>query len=266
MELNAFSRYLKDVYKARGKAWTVSDISGLVGYGFVAPVPGLESILDLQGCIVPNKRRKGYGSQLLTAIIDSMRKSGRFQLSHAVHSLASPTALFLKSQQFVIEHVEWQLMLDNPGQLTAVLLPPAFNLTTYQTITAVRTFRQVYDAAFDSLPWYQPYTNDSEVTADLESSSDLVFLLDGEKTAGFAWLKMPEPDLGEIEPFGLLPAYQGRGLGMVFLTAVIHRLVSRGAKHIRIGAWQRNERAIHLYQQLGFTHLNTQTYLAYDIY
>jgi ribosomal protein S18 acetylase RimI-like enzyme len=77
---------------------------------------------------------------------------------------------------------------------------------------------------------------------------------------------MPEPDLGEIEPFGLLPAYQGRGLGAAFLTAVIHRLVSRGAKHIRIGAWQRNERAIHLYQQLGFTHINTQTYLAYDIY
>jgi ribosomal protein S18 acetylase RimI-like enzyme len=114
------------------------------------------------------------------------------------------------------------------------------------------------------LPWYQPYTSAGEVTAELSDPADLLFLLDGEKTAGFAWLRMPEPNVGEIEPFGLLPVYQGQGLGVAFLTAAVQRLAAKGAKQVRIGAWQPNERAIRLYQRLGFKHINTQTYLAYN--
>jgi mycothiol synthase len=261
----SFSRYLNHVIKVEGQVWTVSDGQGLVGYGYVTPVPGLEDVFDLQGCIDPAKRRQGFGNYLLNEIINDLTVRGSYQLSHAVYSLASPAALFLQSRQFVVEHVEWQLLLDNPGHLPAVSFPAGYRLATYPVATAVRNFRKLYDAVFHGLPWYQPYTSTREVTAELSDPNNLLFLLDGEKTAGFAWLRMPEPDLGEVEPFGLLPAYQGKGLGVPFLTAAIQRLAAQGAEQVRIGAWQRNERAIHLYQQVGFKHINTQTYLAYNL-
>jgi ribosomal protein S18 acetylase RimI-like enzyme len=138
-------------------------------------------------------------------------------------------------------------------------------VTTFPVAAAIRAFRMLYDDIFRGRPWYQPYTSTREVIAELEDPADLLFLMEGEKTAGFAWLRMPEIDQGEIEPFGLLPAYQGRGLGAKFLAAAVHQLAAAGAENIHIGAWQDNERAIRLYQQLGFKHTNTQTYLAYDI-
>lgn len=265
MRPNAFSRYFNDLHKAGGKGWTILENREPVGYACIAPVPGLEGVLDLQGCIIPTRRRRGLGSRLLEAVIKDLEGNGRYQLSHAVHSLNSPAARFLQHHQFEVEHIEQQLLLEKPDRLDPVSLPPGFQLATYPLEMTVRSFRQAYDAAFQGLPWFQPYTSDEEVTADLETSSDLVFLLDGEKTAGFAWLRMPEQNLGEVEPFGLLPAYQGRGLGAKFLTAVIHRLIPRGAENIRIGAWERNERAIRLYQRLGFKHTNTQSFLAYNI-
>lgn len=259
----SFSRYIKDILNVEGQVWIITEEDTLAGYAYVSPVPALDNVFDLQGCIAPEKRRRGYGSYLLLAIIDSLKKTGRFQLSHAVHSLSSPAALFLQSHHFVAEHVEWQLLLENPNQLPTTSFPRGFRLETFPLATAVRHFRKAYDAAFRGLPWYQPYTSTREVTADLSDPADLLFLLNDEKVTGFAWLRMPEPDLGEIEPFGLLPGYQGKGLGATFLTAAIQQLVDQGAESIRIGAWQRNERATRLYQQLGFNRTNTQTYLAY---
>ncbi|MFZ0547216.1 MAG: GNAT family N-acetyltransferase [Candidatus Promineifilaceae bacterium] len=261
---HTFFRYLAEVIDVQGQVWTISDESGPVGYGCVTPVPGLEAIFHLQGCIDPDKRRQGFGTHLLNAILASFMERGKFQLSHAVYSLSSPAARFLLSRQFVVEHIEWQLLLENPGQFSAVSFSPAFRLATYHKAEAVRSFRKLYDAAFRGLPWYQPYTSAEEVTAELPDPANLLFLLDGEKTAGFAWLRMPEPDVGEIEPFGLLPAYRGKGLGVPFLIAAIQQLAAKGAKRVRIGAWQQNERAIRLYQQIGFKHVNTQTYLAYN--
>lgn len=265
MRPKSFSAYLKAVISVDGRIWTISDEKGFVGYAYVAPIPGLEAVLDLQGCIDPDRQRQGFGSQLLNNILASLKKSGSCQLSHPVYTLTSPAALFLQSHQFFVEHIECQMLLENPDRSPATSLPPNFRLATFPVGTAVRTFRRLYGTIFKNHPWYQPYTNTREVMAELTGSTDLLFLLDGNETAGFAWLRMPEPDLGEIEPFGLLPNYQGQGIGAAFLKAAIQQLVTRGAEHIRIGAWQRNERAIRLYQQIGFKHTTTLTYLAYNV-
>lgn len=265
MQPFSFGRYLNDALDIGGKIWVISEANNLVGFAFVVPVSGLAGVLDLQGCIEPSKRRQGYGTHLLQAIIDALKDNGPLQLSHGVYNLNSRAAHFLQSQNFFIEHIEVQMMLENPGRLKELSLPPGFRLATFPLAAAVRTFRKSYDDTFRDAPWYQPYTSVKEVTADLDHPTDLLFLLDGDKTAGFAWLRMPKTDLGEIEPFGLLPAYRGQGLGSKFLTAAIHRLAARGSKQVQIGAWQRNERALHLYRRLGFKQTRTQTYLAYNI-
>ena len=257
------SHHLNNVIKYAGQVWTIKDNNELIGYGYVTPVPGLTAVLDLQGCIDPDKQRQGFGRVLLKHIINDLKQNGRFQLSHAVPSLAYPSARFLTSQQFIVEHTEQQLILKNPNNMPTVSLPAGYTLTTYDVKTAVQQFRTTYNAIFQELPWYQPYTNDEEVTAELANTADLLFLQHNQTIAGFAWLRMPELHLGEIEPFGLLPAYQGQGLGRQFLTVAISELVKRGAELVRIGGWQTNKRALHLYEQTGFQPISTQIYLAY---
>jgi mycothiol synthase len=265
MRPSSFSRHLNDILTVDGQAWSILADGELAGYAYFTPVPGIENVLDLQGCIDPKRRRQGIGSYLLTHLLELLKQTGPYQLSHAVLSLTSPAALFLFKHSFFIEHIEWLLILESPNRCPVVSIPPGFQLTTYPKAAAIRHFRQMYEVTFQGQPWYQPYTSTKEVGAELLDPADLLFLLDGDKTAGFAWLRMPQSDLGEIEPLGLLPSYQSRGLGYVLLINAIHQLVAQGAERIRIGVWQENQPALHLYQQTGFRHLTTQTYLAYNL-
>jgi mycothiol synthase len=257
------AHHFNNVTINQGQVWTIRDANGPVGYATVTPVPGLTAVLDLQGCINPNQRRKGFGCYLLNHIIAVFKQDGRFQLSHAVPSLSTPAARFLKSQQFTVEHIERQMLLENPNPFPAVTFPAGFSLATYDQRTAVHHFRAAYEAIFQELPWYQPYMSDEDVTAELMNTADLLFLCYNKTIAGLAWLRMSGPMLGEIEPFGLLPAYQGQGLGYQFLQVAINQLITRRANRIHIGAWEENKRAIRLYQRVGFNHTNTQFFLAY---
>jgi mycothiol synthase len=257
------SRHFDNVIKYGGQIWTIQDGKRLVGYAYVTPIPGLEGVFDLQGCVEPGNRRQGFGRSLLNEILRTLSQNGRFQLSQAVSSLNSPGALFLTSQQFEVEHVEQQMVFENPGSVMAISLPEGYKVAAFDEGTAVRQFRAAYEAAFQGLPWFQPYISDEEVIDDLANAADLLFLRHNEETAGFAWLRMSEPTLGEIEPFGLLPAYQGQGLGIAFLKTAIRELVNRGAEAVQIGGWQTNERALRLYRQIGFKPTTSQTYLAY---
>lgn len=259
-----FSHHLEAIDGNDGRIWTIRENRTLVGYGQISPVPGLEGVFDLQGCIDPDRQRHGFGRMLLDQIIRDLGGNGRFELSHAVPSLDTPAARFLTSQGFIVEHTERRLRLQNPESLPAVPLPPDFRIVTYEQETAVRHFRAAYDAIFQGLPWYQPYTEDWEVVIELPNSADLLFLAHEEVIAGFAWLRRNGPGQAEIEPFGIMPAFQGQQLGYRFLAAAIHTLVRKGVNQVQIGAWQNNERAINLYKKIGFKAASKQIYLAYS--
>jgi mycothiol synthase len=122
----------------------------------------------------------------------------------------------------------------------------------------------LYDQSFGSHNWYQPYSA-AEVAALLYRPQDLLFLYRENEPIGFAWAKMVEKGVGEIEPVGVLTHWQGRGYGRFLLQSAIHDLASRGADHIHIGTWAENAAALHLYRSLGFQPDHILTYLAYDL-
>jgi ribosomal protein S18 acetylase RimI-like enzyme len=61
----------------------------------------------------------------------------------------------------------------------------------------------------------------------------------------------PEPAL-ELHRVYVYQARQGVGVGRILLTWAIERARQRGAKHLYLGVWQQNERAIALYKTRGF--------------
>jgi len=72
------------------------------------------------------------------------------------------------------------------------------------------------------------------------------------KVVGYvmAYLK---PDLeGHVMSIAVDPLYRGNGIGKALMISVINKLIKRGAKYIGLEVRVSNERAIKLYEGLGF--------------
>jgi ribosomal-protein-alanine N-acetyltransferase len=72
------------------------------------------------------------------------------------------------------------------------------------------------------------------------------------KVIGYVMAYM-RPDLeGHIMSIAVDPEYRGMGIGSALLTEAIERLIARGARYIGLEVRVSNERAIRLYEKLGF--------------
>ncbi len=65
-------------------------------------------------------------------------------------------------------------------------------------------------------------------------------------------------DVADLAYLGMLPAERACGLGRAILNEVIHRLVQRGAKTLRLAVDSHNAPALRLYSRAGFTRRSTQ--------
>jgi mycothiol synthase len=225
----------------------------------------LDGIYDLQGCIAPEHQRQGLGSVLLNFLLAELQGSDVRQLSHMVNSTDTPAAQFLHRHGFFAEHEECILSLNDLSQLSPGQIPPGYTLRTFSRPAATRHFRRLYDLVFANLPWYQPYRSDREVAADLVDPADLLFLLDNQTPIGFLWVRWPELERGEIEPVGILPAYQRQGLGRRLMLAALHQMAEQGAREVALGVWNNNVVALDLYRSLGFRQSLTVIYLALNL-
>ncbi len=266
----AYARYVARLQQNHGRFWVVSDGSGTaVGYAALLPVPGLPRLAELTGGIVASKRRQGYGRFLLRHILQEMPTTPYRQLSANVPRMDSATARFLQGHGFFLEHEEWTLIKEQLAMSNEQPTLANCSLLIVDLETAVATFLTLYDQTFAPHPWYQPYTS-TEVKALLNSSTDILFLqsapsnLQPPTPIGFAWLHL-NGRVGEIEPIGIVPAWQGKGYGRFLLHAALHQLAQRGATSAQITAWRSNKTAVRLYQNLGFCHHQTHTYLAYNL-
>lgn len=246
-----------------GLAWVVAE-SALSGYAMITPVPGLQGVGDLAGCIVPERQRCGLGSQLLHFVLEDLQGSDLRQIAHCVTDLDSPEACFLQNHDFYVEHEEWLMDLDDVYRLPSTSNDILAHLQAFSLATAIPLFCRLYEESFSGLPWEQPFSS-AEVAATLNDADNMLFLmLDGE-AIGFAWVGLDNEGKGLIEPLGTVPAYQGKGFGRVLLLEVLRELAGRGAQRVEIGAWRDNLAAVQLYQSLGFRHRKTFTYLAFNL-
>jgi mycothiol synthase len=259
------SRRLDNHENAGGKTWILAVDGHIKGYATLIPVPALDGWFDLGGGIAPANRRRGLGSHLLDHIIREGRRGGVQQITCAVDSLGSAVALFLQRNGFQVEHEEWRMDKVDLSELIPVFAPEGYRLQYYRRTAAIKWFRELYEASFANLAWYQPYQTDAEVSAEMEDDDCIVFLLKGKMPVGFIWLRWPEPKVAEIEPLGIVASHQGRGLGRFLVESGLSIAAEQGTEKVEIGVWSDNLPAVHLYQDLGFRHTGTLTYLAYTV-
>lgn len=208
---------------------------------------------------------RGAGSQLLRFVLRRAWNAGISHLNHAVPSLDTPAAHFLTHHHFHLEHSETQFRLSPLDALPPPTLPPGYTVATLSERSVIPHFRALYDASFAPHPWHQPYPEDADVRAEMDhvgaTAADFLFLQYEAQPVGVAWLRRLPFDEGEIEPVGIMPAHQRRGLGRALLLLALNRLYAQGIRATRIAAWDANAAATHLYRSLGFRPASRLFYL-----
>ncbi|NCF66156.1 MAG: GNAT family N-acetyltransferase [Chloroflexi bacterium] len=261
--LDGFREWVEGTLDSGGLVWVVAEPQ-LIGFALIRPVPGLQGVGDLTGCIVPERQRKGLGSRLLRFVIEELKSTDFWQIAHCVTSLDSPAASFLRQHDFFVEHEEWLLELDDFSGFAEIHGGQSLRLQTFARETAVSLFCRLYEESFNGLPWNEPFER-SEVWETLPDSRDMLFLTLNGDPIGFAWIGLDANGKGLIEPLGIVRAEQRKGYGRALLLRSVQELAQRGAKRVEIGAWLNNKAAIHLYTSLGFRHRKTFTYLAANV-
>jgi ribosomal protein S18 acetylase RimI-like enzyme len=68
------------------------------------------------------------------------------------------------------------------------------------------------------------------------------------------------PRDGELHRLYVEPSLQGRGIGGALLAAALSHPRLAGAARIFLQVWDRNERAVRLYERVGFRRVGTTTF------
>lgn len=242
----------------------VAEVNGaVVGFAAALPVPGLPDQVDLGGAVAIGWQRQGIGSALLKALVEEGRRQGFRTITYALDDSQDPSAPFLHQCGFTLHHEEWELFRSGDLAVPVGHLPDGWERRRGVGDAAAPLFRQLYDASFGPHPWFQPYS-DEELHHLFRQQGLPHFLWQGEQPVGFIWAWVDD-GIGIVEPVGVIPSHQGRGLGRQLLLLALHDFQQQAVSQVKIGAWRENAAALHLYQSLGFRHTHTITHLQLSI-
>lgn len=250
--------------------WVIIPHQQPVGYACFLPLPGLPEMVSLDGWVAPSWRKQGLGGELLEFVAAQAKNRSFSSLTCPFSTLQEPAAQFLLHRQFTIEHEEWR-MVRSLQQLPKAAFPADFHLSTYSPTVAAHLFQKLYTSIFSAHAWYQPYSLEELLPERSSSrSGETYFLLHCQQPVGFVRVcpirrfdthQAVWQDVDEIEPLGILPSYQGQGLGRALLLHCLQLLANRGVQAVELGVWADNEPAWRLYEAVGFDRAGTTTYL-----
>jgi mycothiol synthase len=130
---------------------------------------------------------------------------------------------------------------------------------------------RINNAAFDWHPeqsnWTHAHLRDRMAEPWFDPDGLLVHPVDG-PMEGFCWTKPHRdghPPLGEIYVIAVDPAAHGRGLGRGLVVAGLSHLAEQGLEMGMLYTEADNERAVGLYEALGFTVHHTVTVFTRDV-
>ena len=83
-------------------------------------------------------------------------------------------------------------------------------------------------------------------------ADDLLLAERDGRVAAFAWLKVEQPEVGELYVLGVDPAAQGGGLGRRLTDLALDHLSGRGCRTAVLYTEASNAAAVHVYRAVGF--------------
>lgn len=196
----------------------------------------------------PDARTAGVGKTLLKALTDTPERRALRFVSTRVETNHAQSVAFFEKAGFTPWYTE--RILRHAGER-----PPVSELafSNYRCedfaayVDAIRRSFYTLRSAND----FEPYDCCEPTEAkknELAQKKDRIYVLrDGD---GIAASVTVEP--GAIEDVFVAPAYQGRGIGKQMLRFALNKAIDGGAAQIELSAIEWNQRALRLYESVGF--------------
>jgi diamine N-acetyltransferase len=161
--------------------------------------------------------------------------------------------------------------------IRSALQPYSTRLATMDDIDtlvniSVKTFRDTFaesNTREDMMLYISKAFSRSQLLSELKDAlSTFIFVLDGETVVGYAKLKEEKnkTELNgengiEIERIYSLQEYVGKSVGKLLMQTCLDIASKRGYKHIWLGVWEYNPRAIAFYEKWGFEKFGSHSFL-----
>jgi len=138
------------------------------------------------------------------------------------------------------------------GPLPRPDLPPGFAIRPLAGAGEVEAYAETHRRAFESASMTAPWRARTLRMPGYEPGLDLVAVAPDGQLAGFCvgWAA-PERRVAQIEPIGVDPAFQGRGLARALLLEMLARFTAYGAEHVQVETDSGRTPARHAYEGVG---------------
>jgi len=235
--------------------------------GIVRYLKFLDATPPLAVCQItvdPNFRKDRIGGWAHERVLERARQDGAAYLDGTVDSRDRESTGFLSRRGFERLVHMWTMEADPdfaPGEAPPV--PREFRLRNYRKGTDTELMTDLFNHTFDRHVTFFP--SSVEDTRSIEATplfdSELTMILETDDGKGIAYARnsvRSEARDAWVDVLGVLPEYQGRGLGRYMLLQSMYILAQRRPKAIRLVVEGTNDRARSLYDSEGFTEICTR--------
>jgi ribosomal protein S18 acetylase RimI-like enzyme len=156
------------------------------------------------------------------------------------------------------EKFDWSILRfekDLSQPLAAPELPDGFSIRPLRGEAEVEAYVKLHQAAFESKQMTEAWRRRMLKHPAYFPELDLVAVDSADRPVGFCvgWLWQA---VGQIEPLGVHPNYQGSGLGSALEHAALQALQNKGARRMHVDHVSGNEKAIALSLKTGFKQIH----------
>lgn len=211
--------------------------------------------VEISAITRPDYRHNGYFKALLSQAIEQLRTHNIPEILFVCERPSISGKQVLDALKAGLEHSEYYMSLVRANQANIVrnrlsLFKP--NLRDLETITelSIKIFEDDYEDSRSII----------ENCLNSETREQFLATLD-DKTIGLVSVNHLDVEEASIFGLGILPEFRGKGYGKVLLSLILENLWSQGMTQITLEVDSENDRALRLYQAMGF-----RIELAYDYY
>lgn len=257
--------------------WVAEQDGAVVGWLAVWAWPRLlaEGRADVVGGVLSSHRRRGIGRRLLAqALADAQTAGARFLLTLVPAERVGSCAFLERSGFAVVRHL-WRLRLDRLPGGEPPAAPEGLRIAPLRPGDDLAPIVTLHNRAFAGEFGHHDLT-----AADLEQRfvqhrvipAGIAVAWDGDRALGYCACVFPrDPDaggatwVGVVDLLAIDPQVQGRGLGAVLLRYGLAYLRRTGCTAAELSVDGANERALRVYQRVGFRVIREQLVYRRDL-